>query len=146
MAVAGDRTAVGTARVPLVDDVGLAVDTGVDTVLGSNPKGGPLRSTRRGSVLVEVSRVSNLGEIHWLNQRRRFDRFSRFSHLLKREKRDRYNTISDNNYSGVEDASGSALYLATRESDDPEVVSKRLRPISRTSEDIIDVLEEPPAR
>ncbi|WP_306061006.1 M78 family metallopeptidase domain-containing protein [Natronococcus wangiae] len=43
-------------------------------------------------------------------------------------------------YCGL-DTSGSAFYLAAWESDDPEVVCKRLDRISRTAEEIIDVLE-----
>jgi hypothetical protein len=38
--------------------------------------------------------------------------------------------------------SGSAFYLAAWQSDDPEVVRKRLGRISRTAEELIDVLEE----
>jgi hypothetical protein len=47
-------------------------------------------------------------------------------------------------YCGL-DTSGSAFYLAAWESDDPEVVRERLGRISRTVEELIDVLEEPPA-
>jgi hypothetical protein len=48
-------------------------------------------------------------------------------------------------YCGL-DTSGSAFYLAAWESDDPEVVRKRLGRISRTAEEIIDVLEDSPVR
>ena len=44
-------------------------------------------------------------------------------------------------YCGL-DTSGSAFYLAAWESDDPEVVRERLGRISRTAEELIDVLEE----
>ena len=44
-------------------------------------------------------------------------------------------------YCGL-DTSGSAFYLAAWESDDPEVIRKRLGRISRTAEELIDVLEE----
>ena len=44
------------------------------------------------------------------------------------------------------DTSGSVFYLAAWESDDPEVVREQLGRISRTAEELIDVLEEPPAR
>ena len=47
-------------------------------------------------------------------------------------------------YCGL-DTSGSAFYLAAWESDDPEVVHERLGRINRTAEELIDVLEEPPA-
>jgi len=40
------------------------------------------------------------------------------------------------------DTSGSAFYLATWESDDPEVVRERLGRISRTAQEIIEVLED----
>ena len=43
-------------------------------------------------------------------------------------------------YCGL-DTSGSAFYLAAWESDDPEVVRERLGRISRTAEEIIEVLE-----
>jgi len=43
-------------------------------------------------------------------------------------------------YCGL-DTSGSAFYLAAWESDDPEVVRERLGRISRTAEELIDVLE-----
>ena len=48
-------------------------------------------------------------------------------------------------YCGL-DTSGSAFYLAAWESDDSKVVRERLGRISRTAEELIDVLEEPPAR
>ncbi|NHX36783.1 MULTISPECIES: ImmA/IrrE family metallo-endopeptidase [Halolamina] len=44
-------------------------------------------------------------------------------------------------YCGL-DTSGSAFYLAAWESDDPEVVRDRLGRISRTAEELIDVLED----
>jgi hypothetical protein len=44
-------------------------------------------------------------------------------------------------YCGL-DTSGSAFYLAAWESDDPEVIRERLGRISRTAEELIDVLEE----
>jgi len=44
-------------------------------------------------------------------------------------------------YCGL-DTSGSAFYLAAWESDDPEVVRERLGRISRTAEELIDVLED----
>ncbi|RKD88638.1 M78 family metallopeptidase domain-containing protein [Halopiger aswanensis] len=44
-------------------------------------------------------------------------------------------------YCGL-DTSGSAFYLAAWESDDPEVVRERLERISRTAEELIDVLED----
>jgi hypothetical protein len=44
-------------------------------------------------------------------------------------------------YCGL-DTSGSAFYLATWESDDPEVVRERLGRISRTAQEIIKVLED----
>ncbi|KPN28928.1 hypothetical protein SY89_03162 [Halolamina pelagica] len=47
-------------------------------------------------------------------------------------------------YCGL-DTSGSAFYLAAWESDDPGVVRERLGRISRTAEELIDVLEETPA-
>jgi len=40
------------------------------------------------------------------------------------------------------DTSGSAFYLATWESDDPAVVRDRLNRISRTAEELIEVLED----
>ena len=43
-------------------------------------------------------------------------------------------------YCGL-DTSGSAFYLAAWESDDSEVVRERLGRISRTAEELIDVLE-----
>ncbi len=46
-------------------------------------------------------------------------------------------------YCGL-DTSGSAFYLAAWESDDPEVVRERLGRISRTAEELIDVLENSP--
>ncbi len=48
-------------------------------------------------------------------------------------------------YDGL-DTSGSAFYLTAWESDDPEVVRERLGRLSRMAEELIDVLEEPPAR
>ena len=47
-------------------------------------------------------------------------------------------------YCGL-DTSGSAFYLAAWESDDPEVVRNRLDRISRTAEELIDVLEDEPS-
>ena len=44
------------------------------------------------------------------------------------------------------DTSGSTFHLAVWESDNPEVVRDRLSRISRTTEELIDVLEELPAR
>lgn len=44
-------------------------------------------------------------------------------------------------YYGV-DTSGSAFYLATWESDDPEVVRERLGRISRMAQEIIEVIED----
>ena len=44
-------------------------------------------------------------------------------------------------YCGL-DTSGSAFYLAAWESDDPEVVHERLGRISRTAEELIDILED----
>ena len=44
-------------------------------------------------------------------------------------------------YCGL-DTSGSAFYLAAWESDDPEVVRERLGRISRTAEELIEVLED----
>jgi len=44
-------------------------------------------------------------------------------------------------YCGL-DTSGSAFYLVVWESDDPEVVHGRLGRISRTAEELSDVLEE----
>jgi hypothetical protein len=48
-------------------------------------------------------------------------------------------------YCGL-DTCGSAFYLAAWESDNPGVVHEGLGQISRTAEELIDVLEEPPAR
>ncbi|RKD86277.1 ArdC-like ssDNA-binding domain-containing protein [Halopiger aswanensis] len=44
-------------------------------------------------------------------------------------------------YCGL-DTSGSAFYLATWESDDPEVVRERLGRISRTAEELIEILKD----
>jgi len=44
-------------------------------------------------------------------------------------------------YCGL-DTNGSAFYLAAWELDDPEVVRERLGRISRTAEELIDVLED----
>ena len=47
-------------------------------------------------------------------------------------------------YCGL-DTSGSAFYLAAWESGDSEVVRERLGRISRTAEELIDVLEDEPS-
>ena len=51
-------------------------------------------------------------------------------------------TPSVNSPSAGSVASGSAFYLAAWESDDPEVVRERLGRISRTAEELIDVLKD----